>query len=76
MLCNVVNRKRDANRSKEADINSSAANGPIAAVVQENGPPPMDDDVGDVVGDVLLSQRACIDDALQAIRTEFLEHDS
>lgn len=74
MPCNVVKKGRGTNRSKEAvqgDVNVPV---PVVAMVQENHPPSLDG-VGDVVGDVLLSQRACIDDALHAIRAEFLDHD-
>ena len=72
----VVKRERDANRSEEeVGTNSSAVNSStlqLPVMVQEND---RRMGVGEAVGDVLLSQRACIDDALQAIRTEFLEHD-
>ena len=74
MPCNVVKKGRGTNRSREAvqgDVNVPV---PVVAMVQENHPPSLDG-VGDVVGDVLLSQRACIDDALHAIRAEFLDHD-
>ena len=77
MPCNVVKKDkgRGTNRSKEAvtqgDVNVPV---PVVAMMQENHPPSLDG-VGDMVGDVLLSQRACIDDALHAIRAEFLEHD-
>lgn len=74
MPYNVVKKGRGTNRSREAvqgDVNVPV---PVVAMVQENHPPSLDG-VGDVVGDVLLSQRACIDDALHAIRAEFLDHD-
>jgi hypothetical protein len=73
----MVNKGRGANRSKEAaqgEVNVPVPVVECAIQVQKNDPPSLDG-VGDMVGDVLLSQRACIDDALHAIRAEFLEHD-